>query len=204
MKQVHILLSSIILVTIVFASPCFAGWLVYHKPEFRGKVIDAETKSPLEGAVVVAIYRNTYIISGPAGGSSSIINIKEALTDQKGEFYIPSYKTLIQPLSKEDVVDFIIYKPGYASHPGWAIYPFNYIGPEYMFSKKFGEKEKVTSGKKVISIIMGIVELPRLKSREDRLKAVPGRPTDYRSEDLPLLYKAINKERKSFGLGEIK
>ncbi|MBI3583826.1 MAG: hypothetical protein HY096_07745, partial [Nitrospinae bacterium] len=29
-------------------------WMVYHKPAFKGKVIDAETKKPIEGAVVVA------------------------------------------------------------------------------------------------------------------------------------------------------
>ena len=29
---------------------------LYSKPEFRGRVIDAETKQPIEGAVVVVLY----------------------------------------------------------------------------------------------------------------------------------------------------
>jgi len=49
------------------SSDSFAGWLIYHKPEFKGKVIDAKTKEPLEGAVVVvAYYQKTF--GWPAGG----------------------------------------------------------------------------------------------------------------------------------------
>ena len=32
------------------------SWPIYSKPEFRGRVIDAETKQPIEGAVVVVLY----------------------------------------------------------------------------------------------------------------------------------------------------
>ncbi len=193
MKKATII-TSMLLILMSSITVSHAGWLVYHKPEFRGKVIDAETKSPLEGAVIVAIYKKTYIISGPAGGSSSIINIKEALTDQKGEFHIPSYITIIQPLSKKYRVDFIIYKPGYKSHPGWEIYPFNYVGPEYMFSKEFGTKEEITSGSQIVSIVMGIVELPKLKTWKERRKANRISISDISERKWPLLNEAIEKE----------
>src|SRR3989338_7708901 len=96
----------------LLSSRSFAGWLIYHKPEFKGKVIDAETKEPIEGAVVVVVYNKHTLISGPGGGHSSVIKVKETLTDKKGEFYFPSYTTLIQPNSIEDNAEFIIYKPG--------------------------------------------------------------------------------------------
>jgi hypothetical protein len=60
----------------VFAAPCLASWLICHKPEFKGKVIDAEAKQPIEGAVVVAKYFKHPIITGSAGGSASITPIK--------------------------------------------------------------------------------------------------------------------------------
>ena len=55
----------------------------YHKPAFQGKVIDAETKEPIDGAVVVVIYKKYPIISGPGGGGESIMDIKETLTNAK-------------------------------------------------------------------------------------------------------------------------
>lgn len=176
-----------------------AGWLIYHKPEFKGKVIDAESKEPIEGVVVVAIYKSHPIISGPGGGSSSIINIKEVLTDKNGEFHIPSYTTTIQPLSKEDNVDFIIYKPGYGSHPGEQVYPFNYFGPEYTFTKELGSKEEKHRGSNTIIVIHGIVELPRLKTREERLRAMPGHITEA-IDKTPILNRLLDDEDKTLGI----
>ena len=101
-----------------------AGWLIYHKPDFKGRVIDAETKEPIEGAVVVAAYYKSTM--GVPHRYSDIIHFQEVLTDKNGEFQIPSYTTIIQPLSWEDMVTFIIYKPGYGSYPAYhsfLIYP---------------------------------------------------------------------------------
>ncbi|MBW1783628.1 MAG: hypothetical protein JRL30_23170 [Deltaproteobacteria bacterium] len=94
---------------------CFAGWIIFHKPGFKGKVIDAETKAPIEGAVVVVVYyKHVYNI---AGGRSSVVKVKEMLTDKNGMFSFPSYTTLIHPFSTESDTAFIIYKPGYGSFP---------------------------------------------------------------------------------------
>ena len=41
------------------------AWLIYHKPAFKGKVIDAETKKPIEGAVVVVVYKKILAGLGP-------------------------------------------------------------------------------------------------------------------------------------------
>ena len=94
-KTLIFFISAVVL--FINCTPSNAGWLIYHKPEFKGKVIDAETKEPIEGAVVVVVYNKHSLLSGPGGGYSSVIKVKEALTDQNGEFHFPSYTTMIQP-----------------------------------------------------------------------------------------------------------
>ena len=55
-------------------------------------------------------------------------------------------------------------------------------------------------------VIFGLVELPQLKTRKQRLKAAQINPSILGAdEDLPpLLFKAINEERRRFGLREHK
>lgn len=196
----------LIVIAMTFSSVQSFAWLIYHKPEFRGRVIDAETKEPIEGAVVVAVY-NKYTIS-PIERYSSVIDAKETLTDKNGEFYFPSYSTLIQPFSGEGLARFIIYKPGYGNFPDKQITPIGVSDDETFFSKgigKTGELEGLVDRKiAMIKVTFGIVELPKLKTREERLRAIPSSPTDIRSKELPLLYRAINEEGRRFGLGEVK
>jgi hypothetical protein len=190
---------------ICFATSCAAGWLIFSKPAYSGRIIDAETKEPIEGAVVVAIYQKHPIIGGPAGSSASIIHIKEALTDKNGEFSIPSYATPMSPNSYSLEPDFIIYKPGYSSYPNNRrdIYPFKYCGPGILFSKqKMGIQGEIHRGSDVVKITYGVLELPRLKTKEERLRAIPSTPT-IEKKDTPLLYNAINEENKHFGLGSV-
>jgi hypothetical protein len=110
MKRLFIITFSLCLFT---AATCNASWLAFHKPEFKGKIVDIETKEPIEGVVVVAIYSKLQM----AIGDSVVMNIhaQEALTNKKGEFIIPSYSTVINPLSSSYPVYFHIFKPGYAS-----------------------------------------------------------------------------------------
>ena len=82
------------------------------------------------------------------------------------------------------------------------IYPFQFCGPGYLFSKELGTKGEIRKGSEVLSITYGVVELPGLKTRKDRLRAVPATPT-ISIKDTPLLYKAINEEGKTFGLKPI-
>jgi len=198
MKKVSIVLV-LIAMFLLSSTASYAGWLIYHKSEFKGKVIDAEKKEPIEGAVVVAIYKKHTLISGPGGGYSSIINVKEQLTNKKGEFIFPQYTTIIQPLSKEDRVDFIIYKPGYGSYPGLQINPPGVAGPEKFFSKKYGTSATVQINNKTIKYTMGLVELPKITTREERLRATPGHITEARNKT-PILNRLIEEEDKALGL----
>lgn len=195
--------------SVILTPPCVnAGWLVYRKPEFKGKVIDAASREPITGAVVAVMYYSAPILTGPGGGSPYIIHVKEALTDEDGMFLIPSYTTLIQPNSLEDRADFIIYKPGYGSFPEFAVKPYPPIYLEEFFTREIEERGEIRvdsiAGTKVFPVIYGIVELPKLETKEERLRAAPStRPGQLAPEDIPLLYKAINEDRIRFGLGPI-
>lgn len=108
-------MSRIILITLflvlIYEATCNASWLIFHKPEFRGKIVDIETHEPIEDAVVVAIYRKEQM---GIGDSVDIdLDARESLTDRNGEFVIPSYNTFINPFSRSIQVQFIIFKPGY-------------------------------------------------------------------------------------------
>jgi hypothetical protein len=195
-----------ILIITVFAFFLFSAisahaWLFYSKPEFRGKVIDAETKQPIEGAVAVVVYYK-WNFGGPGGGSSLPFNAKETLTDNNGEFYFPSYKTLIGPLSRVSYASFIIFKPGYMS--------INGIEGIKMPTEKYFAIEKDMIGKEgelnyidphlydpspvTWKGLMGIVEMKKAKTFEERRLGVPDTPFHYTSKELPLLFKAIRQD----------
>lgn len=191
------------------ATPAHAlWWMVYHKPAFKGKVIDAETKEPIEGAVVVVTYSKKAIRIGPES-VSIIIDVKETLTDKDGVFYIPSYTTIIDPLAWSKEATFIIFKPSYGSFPDYQTIPSG-IKPkdeEIFFSRetgKEGELEMWVDGNKQpelkrFKVTFGIVELPKLKTREERrgkgLTNLPSEVVNVPFEKIKNLLKAIDEER---------
>jgi hypothetical protein len=201
-----------ILLTALFSTNSYASWLLYHKPDFNGRVIDAGTKEPIHGAVVVAAYYKTTL--GVPHRYSDIIYFQEALTDKDGYFHIPSYTTLIQPLSWSNIVAFIIYKPGYGNFPEQQIIPYGLTmkNEEEYFSRAIGSRgilEMWVRGDnglalKKLAIIFGVVELPKLSTKEERIKAmIAGRPGILTADEAPLYYKEINEERSRLGLSGV-
>ncbi len=190
---------------VLLSSNSAQAWLYYSKPEFRGRVIDADTKQPLEGAVVVVLY-NKWEFGGPGGGNTLPMDARETLTDEKGEFYFPSYKTLIGPSSKEGEATFIIFKPDYKAVtriegiPGekyFAVHK-NAVGKntEIKYMDFFG-KTAVWKG------APGIVKLDKAKTREEKWKAPMISTSSLTSSDLPLLYKAIQEAERDLRRGGI-
>ncbi len=164
---------------------------------FKGKVIDADTKEPIEGAVVVASWsESTATITG---GSQRSKDVKETLTDKKGEWKIRGPKgdrfiaqvfAMIPGIYYTEAPEFIVFKPGYCSYrAGFGI-------------KACKEKMKVNNFTNSDNI-GEVVELPKLTDREDRLRALPG---PVAGENALIKQKEflrlINEESKYLGIAE--
>lgn len=194
--------ATIMFFSLVAAAHC--GGLIYSKPEFSGRMIDAETRQPIEGAVVVVLYLKRPLIGGPGGPNSYVFHAKETLTDKKGEFYLPSYSSLI--LFTEDVgAEFIFYKPGYMAGCG-PMYIQPILMEKYFSAIEVGKENEIEAGSfEDGSYVkwkgpLGIIELKKAKTREDKLRGMPSPPFHYTSEELPILIQIINEEGKNLGL----
>lgn len=105
----------ILALALLIASDCSANqWILFYDEEIKGSVIDAETQKPIEGVIVVGMWRLSQFLSQGFGGYAKIILVK---TDSEGKFVIPSWTTF-KPLtfdsSMHDLApEIVIYKPGY-------------------------------------------------------------------------------------------
>ena len=126
---------------------------VFGNVTFRGKVIDADTLKPIEGAVVVAKWDKCWPGIG-AGELCRFKMVKEAQTDANGEWSITGPKGTRLP-SKTRVIlgflvswttdpDFQVYKPGYC---------MLYQKPGYFKAWSYVNKEKNLEG--IILVRMG-------------------------------------------------
>lgn len=156
-------------VLIISSSSSYAEF--YSGGPWRGKVIDSDTKEPIEGAVVIAIWRRGYecAFSSPTFFQEA----NEVLTDKKGRFEIPTYtenrsKSFwrtqdIQGDVKAELVcsgpeirdpDFIIYKPSYGNFPSqdelhiYAIGPNSFTVEYQEFHKEIIKGQEITWAQK--------------------------------------------------------
>jgi hypothetical protein len=151
---------------------------------FKGKVIDTDTKEPIQGAVVLAVYYFTS--SGVAGAISSVEDGQETLTDKNGEFELPRTRRwfVLHRGYPEGTLE--IFKPGYGTF--WD-----------KRAKAVGDnKSWPTPGKYIV------YELPRLKTTKE-LKAQNIRTYS----EIPYRYKKnyirlYNEWRISLGYGPTK
>jgi hypothetical protein len=169
------------------------GHLYYYDGPWRGTVIDTETKQPVEGAVVVAIWRKEY--GGPAGPYSYFLDAKEVLTDKEGRFLIPKFwkLNLIPILSWIQGPEFEIFKPGFTAFPGVGLSYFKYF-PKTPLGMSLPSLSDLF--KKGV-----VVELLKLKTREERLHNTPALPTGVNGRKLPLYDSLIKEEDRNLGIG---
>lgn len=158
---------------------------------WEGRIIDIETKEPLEGAVVLAVWLRAY--RTPAGDNTYFYEAKEVLTDKEGRYEIPSYRpiNLLPIVSYIREPEFIVFKPGYLS--------IDIRLDENVTDKTVDLPEKG----KTFRLAPGIIELPRLKTREERtrsLNSVEGFPIDDApSYKIKKLLELIDIENKNLG-----
>ena len=60
------------------------GCAVLSEPAYEGQIIDIETKEPIAGASVVAIYMSE--VMTPVQFTTSTVEVREAVTDKEGKF----------------------------------------------------------------------------------------------------------------------
>jgi hypothetical protein len=153
---------------------------------YRGKVIDADTRAPLAGAVVVAHWFRDRV--GPFHSVMEHYAVREVLTDVEGIFVIDA-KAIEEGAPRRTLYPrFLIFIPGYGSYPRRQKAPTGFTG---------GVFERTGS----------VVELPRLESREDRRENLywitPNSFSDKPFRDVPELMKKVNEERGWLGLSPL-
>lgn len=177
----------LLFVIIPLMAGCLPGRLIYHSESYRGRVVDAETKRPLEGAAVVAVWQREAALFGGHGPAYDYHDALEVVTDAQGEFTIPA-QTHVTLIGRITEPRFVVYYPGYVPYPG--------VG-----TKPQGEAEKLSYERKVFEI-----ELPMTKTRDDRGRHAD-RPVylDHRVPEAktPTLMTLINQEREALGLKPI-
>jgi len=163
------------LVTVVVSGCATSAGAVEKWGPFKAKVVDAETGQPIAGAVVLAIWIE--LVDALIQTNTQFYDAREAVTGPDGLFEIPRLKA---PFFTFRVLEpeFKIFAPGYAEHR-WVVTP--------------------PTGKTLIDPT--VIEMRRLKTREERLEALRRAdsvsvPPDKRC----LLTRAVNKERRSLGL----
>jgi len=172
------------LLVILFLFPISGGCAITKKfGPYYGNVIDTETKEPIEGAaVLVVFYTEEY---GPAGAITRFADALETVTDKKGEFKIPVHRiTTFRPLQGWVKYGyFTIFKPGYGCYP-----EHKDAKPMFVPNRTLPEDKKVT------------IELPRLRTREERLRNTDCFPLGIPDVKMKTLIELNNIERINLGL----
>ena len=169
---------------------------IAHAKTFSGRVIDADTQEPIEGAVVV-VYWHEARRTSIGDLSTRLKDVKETLTDKNGEWSvagsaggentISSYLSLITGMYYTREPEFIIFKPGYCCWPeGFAIDACSEkLNPE--------GNGKIREG--------NIIELLKLRREKDRVRNIPGIAGGENAlEKQKEFIRLINEESRNLGL----
>jgi hypothetical protein len=152
---------------------------------YQGKVVDVDTREPIEGVVILVEWNQKHLFAG-----STFIDAQETLTDKNGDFHLPGiwvfnpWKRLVSRALM------IIYKSGYQPIKAGA----------------FKKWKELDSGVKryILEVEDGkpVMILRKLTIKERRKYSTPG-TSGIPHNKKKLLIQEINEERKFFGLGEV-
>ena len=161
---------------VLFVSGCVS--LVRYDGPYTGKIIDADTGEPIEGAVVLGVWNILH--PNVAGGSHTFHDARETVADKEGNFRIEGMGLRI--LSNLEPMDLLVFKAGY-EHLGpitWAELKSSYLMHEV-------KKVKWERGRP--TILLQKMSLEEMKSGR-----APSFPSEaYRKKKIPLLIRELNK-----------
>ena len=150
---------------------------------YRGQVVDAATKAPLVGAVVVARWLRDRVY--PLHSVQENYAVREVVTDSEGRFVLDAKDVEVGAPRRTYHPEFLIFMPGYGSFPRQHVSPRGFTG----------------------GIFEGpgtVVALPRLVDREERRKHLmlfgASDYSDKPFKELPELVGRVNTERIAIGL----
>lgn len=154
---------------------------------FSGKVVDAETGEPIEGAVVLIGFSTKS--GSPGGWSWKFADAIEIMTDANGDFHLPPKRVSLFRVNAiwDKDCKISIFKPGYAAYPG---HPKTFSSWKEKRSRIIPQDEYIT------------YYLPRLRSlekRKDNLLNVE-KPGGIPNKKMPNLRRLRSEERENVGL----
>jgi hypothetical protein len=150
----HIAKTTIFLLVLALLSGCAVS---HTFGPYKGKVVDAETEEPIEGAVLFMEF--TTRTPNPGGATASFADAKEVLTDKNGEFFLEHTVTTLRPGQHWDPwPNAIVFKPGYGVFPGKGTRKGTSITP----------KPPKPSWGNIGENIYSIIKLPKLHTKEER------------------------------------
>jgi hypothetical protein len=181
-------------------------YAVRYDGEYRGKVFDGETKTPIEGAAVLGTWYT--IQPTPAGAISHFYDARETLTDKNGEFSMPGMG--LRVMSNLEPMSVMVFKAGYTAEESilWGSIETKEewedpIHRDLIVDKNsFPYQMRYTLNYLPYMDANGVANFPLRKltqKEKDKREGHPSRPSIPENK-MPLMTKEINKYRVESGL----
>lgn len=184
MKKIYALVLISVLVTLSTACAHSDG-------PYRGKVVELDTGTPIEGAVVAAEWSIEEVPH-----AQRRCDAKETLTDSNGEFVLPKGTCTSQPFAELSKPIVVVFKPGYLGYPPLGFnqkerkaYMPNFTGQEFKDSRQ-----------------NCLIELGKPSTRREKELIFSHASSLLHDETamrkLPNLLRLVNEEGMALGLGK--
>jgi hypothetical protein len=159
---------------------------------WKGQIVDKETGKPLEGVVVLAVWRKCGFIV--MNGCVAYYDSEEVVTGEGGWFVIQPRRAFLifPPLRSLKGPDFYIFKPGYG---GW-----KFKGQDNWSKDAIERDEQRKQAWRQFEGDGIVIELPQLKTREERLRFLSHPGGEIPKERIRRYLSALDQERINLGL----
>lgn len=159
---------------------------------WKGQIVDKETGKPLEGVVVLASWYKAYSTPGGWGGAG-YYDSEEVVTDDNGRFIIQSRQTwTLNPFSTIKGPEFYIFRPGYGR--------WQFQGQDRWSKDALENEEQRKQAWKKFEGDGVVLELPKLSTREERLRFLNRPSGEIPDDKMQKFLKALDQERVNLGL----